>query len=132
MTNHRPCADPKNDPNDWFIRKDGRQYAEDTFVTEVQLNTALEDAGFDLEDLAAAEAMHERLEERAIKDALRRRRHAKDECHTACYFRNECLRQALDEGHGHGTWGGYFEEEIREVRKQINRRRRASTNNQED
>lgn len=123
MTNHRPCADPKNDSNDWFIRKDGKQYAEDDLgPTEIQLNTAMEDAGFDLEDLRAAEEMYVRLEANAIKDAARRRRSAKDACFTECYFRNDCLRQALDEGQVHGTWGGYYEEELREIRKQIKRR----------
>lgn len=124
MTYTPPCASRENDPNDWFIGKDGRQYSDETLVTEVQVLTALEDAGFDGSDMDAAEQFVIRMTEVAEADAIRRRRHAKDACVVECYFRNKCLRKALEGGEVHGTWGGYFEEELREIRKEIARRDR--------
>lgn len=29
-----PCSDPANDPDDWFIGRDGRQYSEDQLTEE--------------------------------------------------------------------------------------------------
>lgn len=125
MTHTTPCQQPTSNPDDWFIGKDGRQFSDidENEPGEIQLNTAMEDAHLDLEDLDAVEVMFKRLTASNTRDALARRRHAKEACHTSCYFRNDCLRQALDEGHVAGTWGGYYEEELREIRREIARRK---------
>lgn len=87
MSNHIvPCERPENDPEDWFIERDGKQYPDD---------------------------------EMPVPNALKRRRHAKDACHTECYFRLQCLDLALQNPTPatYGTWGGYYPEELREIRK---------------
>jgi hypothetical protein len=82
-----PCADPANDPDDWFIERDGRQYPDESLDLDEQ------------------------------KAALVRRRHARDKCHVECYFRTQCLTIALTKPEPpHGTWGGYYPEELRQVR----------------
>lgn len=92
MTYQKPCASQENDPDDWFIGKDGRQYPD------------------------------EELEPEAEKAALVRRRHAKDACFVDCLVRTRCLQLALDRPEPHGTWGGYYEEELRVIRTEIARR----------
>ncbi len=129
MTYQTPCSDPKNDPNDWFIARDGRQYTDVAVLTHAELQKvadgALHKLGDDHPDLfdLMEEAMDNATGDR-VAENLVARRHAKDACFTECYFRNQCLEQALDEGHAFGTWGGYYEEEIREIRREIARRNR--------
>lgn len=128
MSDHvTPCARPDNDPNDWFIGKDGKQYADDVLVTEADI-----DAWIDSVDIGKTPTPSEResirsvLEEPILKARLKARRDAKDACFTECYLRNECLSIALgDNPPTHGTFGGYYEEELKEIRRLRDRRSRA-------
>lgn len=99
MTYQTPCSSPENNPDDWFINASGKQYAED------------------FDDLPEDEAAEQ------VKVNLAARQHAKHLCFERCIARVDCLRRGLDEGHAHGIWGGYFEEEMREIRKEQARRK---------
>ena len=122
-----PCRE--GDHDDWFISKDGKQYSDDEFLTDDDLREILERAneqGLTGEDrVTFIEKATDRAEADAKTAALRRRRHAREACHTSCPIRTRCLQEALDADHQHGTWGGYYEEEIRELRREIRRRKRA-------
>lgn len=132
MTYQTPCSSPENDSNDWFISRDGKQYPDDDFLTDAEVagltKSVLRIDGETAEDhrdrvdAALAVASAERR-----RSALISRRQAKDKCHTDCYFRTQCLDRALVEHQDHGTWGGYFEEELREIRKEISRRKKNRT-----
>lgn len=76
--------------DDWFIERDGRQYPDDP-------------------PLAADDK----------RTALIRRRQARQACRTDCEFRRQCLAAALDERPTHGTWGGYYSEELRALYREI-------------
>ena len=128
-----PCADRKNDPQDWFIRLDGRQYPDDVFLAEA------ERAGVARSVLPIGGETHEEHEhrvERAVRAAtnnrkraaLIRRRQAKDLCWSECPdgVREKCLAGALSRGEMHGTWGGYLEEELVQIRRRQGRRRHAT------
>lgn len=124
---NKPCADPANDPNDWFISRDGKQYSDDDFLTDDDRIEILERANeFGLEGeerIAFIESAQDDLEAEAKKDALRRRRWAKDKCFVECYFRLHCLDRALREQPSHGTWGGYDEDELKVLYEKINNRK---------
>lgn len=120
-----PCADPANDPQDWFISANGKQYSFDRFLTDV------EDSGIRRSVLwkqGESEADHAERVSAAIAAAeaprkaaaLRRRQAAKSKCYD-CPILLKCGRRAVDQGEMHGTWGGMFEEELAQV---INLRRR--------
>lgn len=125
MTHITPCAQPENNADDWYIRSDGKQYGDDVLVFEIPDLIADARANGDErpeEDIVAAE------EAAVLKAAIVRRRHAKDRCHTECYFRLQCLDLALsDPPEVFGTWGGYYEEELRVLRDEVKRRKRART-----
>lgn len=104
-----PCARPENDPNDWFIERDGKQYPDEDLLTEEERATLSEEE--------AAER-----EEEVRRDRLRARRHARDACHTECYMRLECLDRAIKERPQYGIWGGYFPEQLREIYREYDRR----------
>lgn len=111
-----PCADPANNPDDWFIEKDGRQYPDDVLVTYdevVAYVDTCEKTGTPMDFSAGVEI----LDGLAVRESLVRRRHAKDKCHTECYFRLACLSQALDGPGGieYGTRGGYYPEELKKI-----------------
>lgn len=128
MNENKPCANPENDPDDWYISRDGRQYPDDELVTEAQVMAHLNEVDpHGTRSTAEIESVWDSLEAVAVKDALRRRRHAKDKCHTECYFRLQCLDKALEDvtPATHGTWGGHYEEELREIRREVARRKRA-------
>lgn len=129
MTYQTPCSSPNNNPNDWFISRDGKQYPDDELLTEAEKNgisksvlridgESMDEHGRRVEYAILAAAGNRR---NAAKTARRR---ARDKCHTECYFRTACLGRALDEHQDHGTWGGYYEEELRELRKEITRRKK--------
>ena len=86
-----PCMD---NPDDWFIGKDGLQYADDPELSRDELT-----------------------------EALRRRRHAREACRMDCPVRVACLDRAMTNNEQYGTWGGYYEEEIKEIRAEIMRRK---------
>ena len=127
MTDIRlPCRE--GDPDDWYIGRDGKQYPDEDLLDDDARREILEEAN--RRDLSGEERVTfiEKAEDRAEADAkraaLQRRRHAKEACHD-CLFRTRCLQQAIDNDETHGTWGGYYEEEIREIRREISKRRRA-------
>ena len=127
-----PCSDPANDPNDWFISRDGVQYPHDP-MPGYGTDEVMKAWGEEEERLGRAltdeeeRKVDDRVFEQAKKVQLQSRRHAKDKCFSECYVRTRCLETALqvDTPATHGTWGGYFEEELRELRREIGRRRRA-------
>lgn len=126
MSGGVPCwENPDVDPDDFFIRSDGKQYADDDFLTEDEIRrisrTVLRKHG----ESAAAHAIrveralnHARSERR--RQALIRRRRARQACYQ-CPVRLKCLRHALDNDETHGTWGGYYEEELRIIRRERDR-----------
>lgn len=130
MTYQTPCNRPENDPDDWFISRDGRQYAYDDLLNEEEKQSIIEKIKLGDED--AAVEVYDRALDRAEADAktaaLQKRRHAKEACY-GCYLRMQCLDLALDRDEQHGTWGGYYEEELREIRRKIARRKRDRNNN---
>lgn len=118
-----PCHE-SDSPDDWFIRKDGRQYSDDELVTDDDVAAHLNAVDPDgTRSASEIERVRNRLEAEAKIAALARRRHAKEDCHTSCRVRLECLDLALQNGEVHGTWGGYYEEEL----YQIQRKRRRFT-----
>lgn len=126
MTDLRlPCREGNAD--DWFLSKDGKQYADDDLLTPEDLDAIeLEVDALGLthgeRDDALARAVG-KAETDAKTAALQRRRHAKEACFESCLFRTRCLDRALALGLSHGTWGGYYEEEIREIRRRIDARK---------
>lgn len=127
MTDLRlPCRE--GNPDDWFIGRDGKQYPDEDLLDDDARLAILEDVNDQgLTGDARVQAI-ERAEDRAEADAktkaLQQRRHAKEACHD-CLFRTRCLQIAIDGDIQHGTFGGYYEEEIREIRREISRRKRA-------
>lgn len=125
MSYTQPCADPSNNPNDWFISKDGKQYSDEDLTTEEEVRLMLKDA----EEVGLTvtwDAAWDQLEALGKRDALTRRRHAKDKCFTECYFRLQCLDRALRDQPAHGTWGGYDEDELQVLYEKLNARRTTS------
>lgn len=118
MNDYRtPCTE---NPDDWFISPDGRQYNDDDLLDDDDRIAILEEAN-DLglegdERITFIETTQDVLEEAAKKASLIRRRKAKDACYT-CALRLQCLTRALDNREYHGTWGGYFEGELREINR---------------
>lgn len=122
MTDLRlPCRE--GNPDDWFLSKDGKQYAdEDLLPPEAleEIQSRADSLGLEgTERVEAIERATSRAETDAKTAALQRRRHAKEACFESCLFRTRCLDRALHLGLPHGTWGGYYEEEIRELRRKI-------------
>lgn len=122
-----PCADRSNDPNDWFIRSDGKQYSSDDFLTEAEQGSIARSV---LRLASDTPELHKARVDAAIsaargarkRVALAARQAAKSKCYS-CPVRIECMSKALDNGEMHGTWGGYFEEEIAEIRNAQSHRR---------
>lgn len=127
-----PCNDPEKNPDDWFISRDGKQYPDDEFLTEDEIRGITKsvlpiqgetpEEHRDRVDRALNHAESERK-----RRALAARRHAKEDCF-GCPIRTQCLGRALEEEQAHGTWGGYYEEELREIRREISRRKRRQAN----
>lgn len=128
-----PCKRPDRDPDDWFIGRDGKQYPDDDLVPAEQVAEIrsavvrlMGESGEQFRDRQdAAVGAFERDARRA---ALARRRHAKEACHEVCIMRLNCLDTALSNPKqaAFGTWGGYYEEELRELRIGIKRRNRGA------
>lgn len=120
VTYETPCSDPAK-RDDWFIARDGKQYPDDEFLTDREkeiLETAAADNGIDAEEFVAE------AEDEIKRQRLIRRRQARDACYE-CYFRTDCLNTVLgDDTIRHGTWGGYTEEQIREIRAEKRKRDR--------
>lgn len=130
MTYANPCTDPEK-REDWFLAKDGKQYPDDEFLSDDDKDEIGSAVGRDIEggltllpfDEAYAIAIEE-AEDELKRQALIRRRKAKDACYE-CYFRTDCLDMAMnDDTLKHGTWGGYYEEQLRVLKTERNRRRK--------
>ena len=130
-----PCRESET-PDDWFIGRDGRQYTDEDLVSQQERDSisdqVMRDAATDdvltIEEARdAADRAIDRAETDAKKAALIRRRKAREACHTSCLLRTRCLGQAIEGGQEYGTWGGYYEEELRGLRREIARRQRANT-----
>lgn len=121
-----PCADRVNDPDDWFIEKDGTQYGED--LVDDELRQAIVERAESLS--VPAEPILEQAEELAVAEMLRRRRQARDLCFSECQARVKCLDLALDPPTrtspdvAHGTRGGYYPEQLRKIVRLRNKRTR--------
>ena len=94
-----PCASPENDPDWWFIEKDG----------------------------GAAEAKRDgvTMTPDEISAALRRRRQAKDKCFLDCptSSRLRCLDFGLSENNQtYGIYGSYYPEERRKIVEEMKKR----------
>lgn len=125
-----PCRE-EGEPDDWFIRHDGRQYAGDEYLTQEErdrisdevMAVAAEDDILTVEEARdAADRAIDRAEEAAKTALLRRRRRARQACYD-CLLRTRCLDLAIKGDERHGTWGGYYEEEIKQIRDLIEERR---------
>lgn len=114
MSAETPCYE--GDPEDWFIRRDGKQYDDDEMVDEVVWREAC--AENPDEDPSA---VYRRLAGEEIRQALVRRRQAREACY-GCPVRNGCLRMALETRPSAGTWGGYYEEELRKLYRALDAR----------
>lgn len=129
MTYSPPCNRPEKNPDDWFLSKDGKQYPDEDFLTDAEVRglaasvLRIEGETYEEHQARVDRALRAARADRRRK-ALRRRRDAKAACQT-CYFRTDCLDKAIDEQIPHGTWGGYYEEELRELREAIEQRRNA-------
>lgn len=123
-----PCASPENDPQDWFIDKAGKQYVDDVFVSDDEMFEILEEA--DRRYLEGDERVDfiGRTKRQVAGDNKRaqlgKRRRAREKCRTECYLREQCLEIALSTSTPatHGTWGGYFEEELTDIRRKQRKR----------
>jgi len=128
MTLLTPCNDGVNNPDDWFIGRDGKQYADEDLLNDEIREAILAEAN--RQELTGdariefIEKAQDRFEGDSKRENLRRRRQAREKCHDGCYFRLQCLDIALKNEETHGTWGGYTEEELRELRREISRRAR--------
>lgn len=140
MTYSNPCTDPEK-REDWFIAKDGKQYPDDEFLTDEEKDLIARGATLGMSlidpvavheaDEAAEKAIGE-AEEEAKRQALIRRRKAKDACYE-CYFRMDCLDIAMtDDTIKSGTWGGYYEEQLRVLKTERNRKRKRNDRAEEE
>jgi len=112
-------------PEDWFISRDGRQYSDEPHLTDEQRDEIINTVPLGPQDDGWSEAVEEALEDamaKAKQAAIVRRRHAKDACFVDCYFRLMCLDIALRDRPMHGTWGGYYEEELQVLYDKIDER----------
>lgn len=129
-----PCK--TGDPEHWFISRNGRQYGDDALLPPEALAIVREAADDEGIDTAHADRLYEEtvamLETAELKARAMLRRHAKDACFTQCPVRLWCLDKAMREGHEHGTWGGYYEEELDKMRAELNRRRQLRVTEQPD
>lgn len=118
MTHRTPCADPANDPQDWFIRSDGKQYSFEDLLTDDEIKliglSVLPRAGEtfaeheDRRRLACNAARNNRR-----RSMLARRRRAVSLCWSDCPLveRERCFAGAIERVERHGTWGGHTEEQ---------------------
>lgn len=129
MTLPSPCADRKNDPQDWFIRADGKQYPFDDLLTQPE-RRGISRSVLPIGGETAEE--HEVRVERALnaavnnrkRIALARRRRALSLCWSECPIREACFTTQMEQRSVHGTWGGFLEEEWEEIRREQTRRSR--------
>lgn len=121
MTVLTPCSDPANDPNDWFIEKDGKQYRDDEVLTEDEVHALSDDGNGGIKPYEEVVTALEQAMDEKIRLALIRRRKARDACYE-CPIRTQCLGQRLETKIEYGTWGGYYPEELRKIEDERDRR----------
>lgn len=122
MSTETPCHE--GNPEDWFIRRDGRQYDDDEIVTQDEAYAYLETEhpywrNTSVEKVREiTEAFVYRETAKRLRDATIRRRKAREACYT-CPVRLSCLTVALEQRPSSGTWGGYYEEELRKLTRAL-------------
>lgn len=118
-----PCQ--TGDPEHWFISRDGKQYAWDDLVSKADLLQGVMDAidGRPLEDVTPEEVhiIRRGIVKTARDEQVKLRRQAKESCYS-CPVRLQCLSVALEQGYDKGTWGGYFEEQLDKIRREMRKR----------
>lgn len=124
MSIQTPCSVSET-PDDWFIGRDGKQYPDEEFLTADEKRRIRRSVlGIRGETPEQHEARASRAINAATNDRRRRslgaRRRAREAC-LACPIRVACLDEAIDKQHDHGTWGGLFEEDRRELMRRRNR-----------
>lgn len=129
MTHIAPCADRKNDPQDWFIRPDGKQYAFDDLLTEderrrITLSVLRKEGESADEHEGRCRLARNAARNNRKRVMLARRRRATGLCWSECPMRSECFDKQMVDRHAHGTWGGYTEEQWAEIRREEQRRAR--------
>jgi hypothetical protein len=120
-----PCRRPENDPDDWFIEKDGRQYHDEPVLAVAEVRSLWD---LCLETGEDGMVALQRANDERLRENQRKRRHAKDRCFTECMMRGACLEQGLSEDFviaQYGIWGGYYPEELRAIQREGRRRRKA-------
>jgi len=123
-----PCADRTNDPQDWFIRPDGKQYSDEDLLTEderrrITLSVLRREGETPEEHENRCRLARNAARNNRKRKQLARRRRAVSLCNTKCAMQIECLSGALDRREIHGTWGGLLEEDLAETRRIQDRRR---------
>lgn len=125
MSTALPCED---NPDDWFIGRDGRQYVDDEFLTDDERKRIAKSV---LRIEGESDEDHRDRVDAAIEAGERSRRRAeivkRKEARASCYgcpVRLHCLDLGLSIEMPHGTWGGHFEEQIRAMQREIKQRRR--------
>lgn len=111
-----PCRRPENDPDDWFLGRDGKQYSDDPVMTVQEIT----DVRLQYDNEQEADLAVEEAEAFRLREAVKRRKAARSLCHTDCILRLQCLEAGLEVSHG--TWGGYYEEERAQIVRLRNER----------
>jgi len=121
MTDYRPPCQTAPDADAWFIDIHGKKSLDEEVKDFPGVDAEIR-AWESLMNQPISEDIRERIEAQARRRRLIERRQAKQECYQ-CYFRLQCLDLALaDPNLRSGTWGGYHENEIAEIRRLIKRR----------
>ena len=123
MTDQACCTAKDVDPEDWFIGRDGLQYPDEPFTaSDEEIQEVITTRRW--EGIAnAVEHARGYVIGQKRRDALIRRRRAKQACFD-CPMRLQCLQFSLDNRIPYGTFGGYYEEERREILAEIDRRKK--------
>lgn len=122
MTQQKKTPCQQGDPEDWFIDRRGLRDDDEALVTFEEAE--YETRAAERPESEVADVFEEMHAERA-KARLATRRHAKDACFTECSVRTQCLATALEIRPSHGTWGGYYEEELGKLYRALDARRSA-------
>jgi len=131
MTDYRPPCQTASDPDQWFIDIHGKKSLDEEVKDFPGVDAEIR-AWEALMNQPISEEVRERIEGQARRRRLIERRQAKDRCYE-CYFRLQCLDVVLSDSNiRSGTWGGYFENEIAEIRRLQKRRIRRQNASEKD
>lgn len=119
-----PCGSTENDPNDWYLEKDGRQYVDEPVLAADEVRALWDQCVVDGTDpmTALQQATEDRLAENQ-----KRRRDAKAKCFHECPMRTMCLEKGFGDGsriETYGIWGGYDGSELRSMQRELRKRRK--------